>query len=180
MVTEEAASRPSRTVWTKRASGNSRRRVCASLTLCELISTRPGLPCSSASGHSRSTNSCRQAATGSEWVGALEALHRGVELPAGQQVVEAARLAVDAHAVPPEVAQLLEEAAQRHPAPEQVRHAPLVAVEAGLDRDVGKARMPAQEPASTCVPLRPVPPIEDQVAGAAQRQALGCARSVRS
>ena len=50
VVTEEAASRPSRTVWTKRASPNRRRSVWASLTLCELISTSPGLPSRSATG----------------------------------------------------------------------------------------------------------------------------------
>ena len=65
VVTDEAASRPSRTGWTNRASGNMRRSVCASLMLCELISTSRGLPAPSAQGPRRSQKSPRQAPTGS-------------------------------------------------------------------------------------------------------------------
>ena len=78
-------------------------------------------------------------------VGGLEALQRRVELGLAQQVVEAARLAVDADPVPPEAPQLREVAVERDPALEQVGHPALVAVEAGLDRDVGKPAVAAEQ-----------------------------------
>ncbi len=64
-VTDAAESRPSRSAWISFASGNSRMIVCASRTLCEDISTRPGLPRRAATPPSRSMYSARQAAIGS-------------------------------------------------------------------------------------------------------------------
>ena len=78
-------------------------------------------------------------------VGGLEALQRLVELRLAEQVVEAARLPVDAHPVPPEAAHLLEVAAQGDPPLQQVWHPPLVAVEAGLDRNVREVAVAAEQ-----------------------------------
>ncbi len=54
-------------------------------------------------------------------------------------------MAVHADPVPPEAAQLAQVAGERDPALEEVREAALVAVEAGLDRDVGEVRVAAEQ-----------------------------------
>ena len=148
VVTEEAASRPSRTVCTKRASANSRRSVCASLMLCELISTSPGLPSCSRPRHRRSRNS--RAAGG-------RPARRGSCARNGRPPRRTTRLAhqvVEARAAgrPPargatrSSRSFSMKAAEAHAPLQQVRHPALVAVKARLDRDVGEPRVAAQQP----------------------------------
>ena len=77
--------------------------------------------------------------------GGREPLEGGLELGFPHQVVEPARTTVDPDPVPPETAQFREVCGDRDPAVEQIRHAALVAVEAGLDRDVGQVAVATEE-----------------------------------
>ena len=65
VVIDDATSRPSRKTWMKRACGKRSSSTRASFTLCELISTRPGRPSSSATGYRRSRKRPRHASAGS-------------------------------------------------------------------------------------------------------------------
>jgi hypothetical protein len=77
----------------------------------------------------------------------LEAPEGIVEGRAVHERVEAPRLIVDPDPMPPEVTQLVHEAAKRDSALEQVGQAAFVAVKARLDRHVGKGGMLPQEAA---------------------------------
>jgi hypothetical protein len=96
-------------------------------------------------------------------VGGLEALERPIELRLPEQVVEPARLPVDADTVPPEAAQLGEVGLQRDPTLEQIGHAALVAVEPRLDRHVGQPAVAAEQLGYGMGARSPRAPDEDEV-----------------
>ena len=161
---EEPESRPSRTEWTKSASGKISSSPRAEAIVKQLISTSPGLP--SRSGPRRSKKSSRLAATTSGRVPssipavasskrraaasnasfvddlvkpALLALAPGAPARADE------RLLADADAVPPVAPELGQERRGRRRARDDLGEPLRVRVKAALDRDGVKRRMAADQ-----------------------------------
>ena len=186
---EEPESRPSRTEWTKRASGKIRPRPPAAAIVKQLISTSAGLPSSSASGPSSSKKRSREASTTSSVGGRLELGDRRLEALARGDLVEPADLrlaapargepaqahgpaAADPHAVPPEASAACSTNSSGVVRPSTTSARPFGlqwkrhSIGTAANRECSPSRL-----ATTWVPLRPVPPTKTSSAGS-RRSAL--------